>query len=37
MFATKEGARWERLKLWILLSGVADEDFGAFRSFACML
>lgn len=25
-FATPKGAAWERVKLWILLSGVADED-----------
>eukprot|EP00041_Stephanoeca_diplocostata_P036256 m.1313060 g.1313060 ORF g.1313060 m.1313060 type:complete len:1076 (+) comp24832_c0_seq3:173-3400(+) len=34
MFATKEGKCWERLKLWILLSGAADEDFETARAAA---
>ena len=32
MFATKEGKCWERIKLWILLSGVFEEDIREFDS-----
>ena len=34
MFATKEGKCWERVKLWILLSGCVDDDYATARAAA---
>ena len=28
MYGTKDGRYWQRIKLWILLAGIADEDYG---------
>jgi hypothetical protein len=28
LYGTKEGKYWQRIKLWILLAGIADEDYG---------
>ena len=36
MFATKEGACWQRIKLWVLLCGCdssSDEEFDLGESF----
>ena len=31
LYGSKEGKYWQRIKLWILLAGIADEDYGATR------